>query len=234
MADSAAGNPKAGGNFFGRSLGIAGPLAMSVFWTVVIAFMVWVLLIAAAFTNVTGMSEMLTFFRDGLLLIFILILFLSYAAHYMGKEKRFLIALLPAECSAGLFAALWIASGTLQFIQLDAATTVSAYARQYIVTGPFAALAVGYAAVAILFVVRRPMFSRQAPPATAPSTITPAARPAQPENYEQRLIELKGMMREAEKKYLNRKIDRKTFDSIAKDYHQQVAEIEGKRAASAG
>jgi hypothetical protein len=232
MADSAAGGAKGNDGFFRRSFGPAGPLAMSVFWTAAIAFMVWMLLFAASFIDIPGMTEMLSFFRDGIAIIFVFILFLSYAAHYMEKEKRFLIALLPAACSIGLFAALWIAAGTLHLLQNDSAVAASAFASRYIFAAPVAVLATGYVIVAGLFFLRRPLFLR-APVRPAAQAAQPAQAPVQ-EDYARKMRELKGMMKEAEKKYLSQQIDRETFDKIARDYHGRIAELEGKKAAAAG
>jgi hypothetical protein len=237
MAGSAAGGAKEKEGFFRRTFGPAGPLALSTFWTLVIAVMVWALIFAASFVDIPGMEEMLSFFRDGILYIFLFILFLSYATYFMEKERRFLIALLPAACSAGLLAALWIAGGTLHFMQNDMAVAASAYAWQLIFAGPVMVLSAGYAIVITLFLFKRPLFlpspARPAAAAVQPAQPARAEAPAQVD-YEGRMRELRGMMREAEKKYLNRQIDRKTFDKIAKDYHQSMAELEGKRKASAG
>jgi hypothetical protein len=229
MADSTAGSAKAKGGFFHRTFGPAGPMAMSVFWTLIIAFMVWMLSFAASMVDIPGMLEMLSFFRNGIIYIFLFILFLSYASYFMTKERRLLIELLPAACSAGVLAALWMASGTLGLLGNGIASEVSAYAGQYMLAAPAIALAVGYAIVAALFFLQRPLFSRKAVGAAAP-----ASQAAQPEDYDRKLRELKTMMKEVEKKYLSQQIDRETFDEIARDYHERIAELEGKKAAAAG
>lgn len=218
--------------FFRRTFGPAGPMVMSVLWTFVIALVVWVLLMAASAVDIPGMLEMLGFFRDGILYLFFFILFLSYASYFMMRERRFLIALFPAAASAGVLAALWIAAGTLHLLGYDYATTIAAYAGQYMLAAPLAILAVGYAIVAALFFLQRPLFAASPKTAgNAAATPAPAARQSPQEDDERRLRELRGMMKEAEKKYLQRQIDRETFDKIARDYHERIAELEGKRAA---
>ncbi|MFH0956473.1 MAG: hypothetical protein V1813_01275 [Candidatus Aenigmatarchaeota archaeon] len=226
------GNAK--GGFFHRTFGPAGPMAMSVFWTFIIALMVWMLSFAASMVDIPGMLQMLIFFRDGILYIFLFMLFLSYASYFMMKERRFLIELLPAACSVGVLAALWIASGTLSLLEDVTANEVSIYAGRYMLTAPAAVLAVGYAIVAALFFFQRPLFSRRTGGTAA--SAAPFAQAAAPskEDDERKRKELKNLMKEAEKKYLGRQIDRETFDKIARDYHERITELDARKAAGNG
>lgn len=218
--------------FFSRTFGPAGPMAMTIVWMVAIVLILWVLGFLLALVEIPGLQDLLAFLSSGTAYIALSILFLSYSVYFIKRDRRALLLLAPAAAATLALTVLWLSSGTLQMAPYESLSGVGALAGQLMLPVSLAVLGAGYGVAAIAFFLKRPFFSGKAKEAGA---VAPApAMPAGPQDDERKRMELRGLMKEAERKYLERKIDRETFDKIARGYHEKMTEIDARRNAAGG
>lgn len=235
MASSAAGSARGGRkeeeSIVLRLFGIAGPAVMTAVWTVAIFVLLWAIEIPFTFLEIPGLSDLLSFFRSGILYISLCILFLSYCAYFMKRCRKALLILLPPSSATLAVSILWLTAGGLSLSPQESLVAAGAYAGQFMYHVFFALLTGGYAIVVALFILKRSMFSDgwYAPPASdAPGMQKETLR----QDDETMRRELKATLKEAEKKYLQRKIDRETFDKMARDYHEKMTVLDARKGGS--
>ena len=221
-----------------KRFGIVGPLLATALCTIALFVLVWLMTAMLSFFYVPELSTMKDFLASNIPYLAIFVLLLSYASYAAKMNRKAAFLFPPAMLAGSVLVLIWLLSESVLMIPLLSQGLVGTYITyvkdsMYLIT--LALLLAGYVFVISAGIVRGSMFGKTSKPKPTGES-EPKATPSQPSaimakpSIDAQRNEAKQLMKQAERNYLNRKIDRETFDKIAQDYQRKMTELDAKEA----